>query len=159
MIASIELSEMLIAILSLWEGGDGATSNMEYVRAQAETVGRILQNAGIQLDTGDLTDSFVKSINTVCAGNDLICEAQLLAEAIETRARVGQLTEPFKNLFNTISERLPNLSVNEILDVMFLVDMRACEDLGQSLTKVLWVKCEPGVRPGGCTVTEIMAAL
>lgn len=69
------------------------------------------------------------------------------------------MTESFRQLFNMINERLPHLSINEILDVMFIADMRAYAELGRGLTKVMWVKTETGVRPNDLTLEQIMASL
>lgn len=79
----MDLIELLVkdyveAALSLWEGGDytsARTSHAEYVRAQAETLARMIQARGYPIDSGVLVTDFRVAVYETCAGRSTAAEA------------------------------------------------------------------------------------
>lgn len=66
------------AALSLWEGGDytsARTSHVEYVRAQAETLARLVQGRGYPVDSGAFHTDFCVAVVETCAGRTTAAEA------------------------------------------------------------------------------------
>ena len=66
------------AALSLWEGGDytaARTSHGQYVRAQAETLARMVQAWGYPVDSGAFLTDFRAAVAETCEGRPTAAEA------------------------------------------------------------------------------------
>ncbi len=65
----------------------------------------------------------------------------------------------FRTLFQLIGESRPDLSINDILRVMFEIDMKAFAEFSTSLTGTIWVKTEASVRPANLDIADVMALI
>ena len=62
------VKEMVIAALSLWEGGDDPETNLEYLKGQAETIARFMQYRGWDIPSGGATSALLAAAKAISRG-------------------------------------------------------------------------------------------